>query len=461
MSYREALQTLYHSFRARDRMSAPPRRLEDHPIAIDCATEAMHAFESTSIVHARSPVHVNLPPYRPKRQRLHPTVPNPAVPTIVAPAPAVAASVLSDGIASMTNGPENVAAWWNLLFGLHQQPTFFAQLPTTPFVVVNPAASAASVPTVPTVPILPQQSSPVNTHRDAELLTFVTNLLLNAQGNAGQRSENGRQDAGVCTLTVDDLLRMWHQQRGLCHYSSLPLQIVNSHQPWFASIERLHPSRGYTPENCAIVALEFNGFVQWSRSKVAQVPVLSRRSIDSLLLEFSVYTARTWEIHRQWQPKEDGSVPEFPCGKCGKRCSASNFVKYMPCWCQSCCNVFASQRLNAGTLRAKLVTLLTYRENQEADVPTDLTLDDLLDKVWEQQGRCFYSGIPLVVGYGVRVEWKYSITRVDRSEKWTRDNVVLVCEEFSKTKAQWSRDKFHQFLTTIEGSAPGAAASSS
>jgi hypothetical protein len=66
-----------------------------------------------------------------------------------------------------------------------------------------------------------------------------------------------------------------------------------------------------------------------------------------------------------------------------------------------------------------------------------LELGDLIDIYKMQGGRCAYSRIKLQLSG----DWCISLERVDELKGYTRDNVVLVCQEFN-TSAQWSRVKF-------------------
>ena len=69
----------------------------------------------------------------------------------------------------------------------------------------------------------------------------------------------------------------------------------------------------------------------------------------------------------------------------------------------------------------------------------ELELDDVLRMLWAQQGRCFYSGVPLRYGEW-NVDWPVSLERLDNAKTYTRKNTCLVALEFN-TRAQWSREK--------------------
>eukprot|EP00438_Fugacium_kawagutii_P030803 Skav229493 [mRNA] locus=scaffold2455:24690:25730:- [translate_table: standard] len=88
------------------------------------------------------------------------------------------------------------------------------------------------------------------------------------------------------SMTPGDMRSMLLKQGGRCYYSGVPLQFERVHADWRMSLERLDNSKGYTIENCVLIAIEFNtpdhgskakdatlvhGSSQWSREKVWHV----------------------------------------------------------------------------------------------------------------------------------------------------------------------------------------------
>ena len=82
-----------------------------------------------------------------------------------------------------------------------------------------------------------------------------------------------------------------------------------------------------------------------------------------------------------------------------------------------------------------------------------LDLDDLLEMLRLQGGRCHYSRVPLHCAAGP-ADWVWSIERLDNSVTYAKNNCVLIAREFqtsdqSRNKAvhpifgtaQWSRRK--------------------
>lgn len=75
-----------------------------------------------------------------------------------------------------------------------------------------------------------------------------------------------------------------------------------------------------------------------------------------------------------------------------------------------------------------------------------------------QEGRCFYSGIPINL-FGPHMHWKASLERLCNEDGYTVANCVFVAAEFNTSDhsrnhavnkvhgtAQWSRDKVQQVL---------------
>ena len=83
----------------------------------------------------------------------------------------------------------------------------------------------------------------------------------------------------------------------------------------------------------------------------------------------------------------------------------------------------------------------------------ELDLNSVLNMLWSQEGRCFYSGVPVCFAQ-YNVDWMVSLERLDNKKTYTKDNSVLIALEFntpdnSMSKAvssvlgssQWSREK--------------------
>ena len=62
----------------------------------------------------------------------------------------------------------------------------------------------------------------------------------------------------------------------------------------------------------------------------------------------------------------------------------------------------------------------------------NLTIEMLYDFWKKQNGLCYYSGIPMVIGR--KKDWQVSLERLDPNGKYNEHNCALVCLEFNGVK---------------------------
>lgn len=75
----------------------------------------------------------------------------------------------------------------------------------------------------------------------------------------------------------------------------------------------------------------------------------------------------------------------------------------------------------------------------------NISIDDL-EYLWEKQnGRCYYSNIPM--NYD-KNEWRISLERLDNNKGYINGNVVLCCLEFN-TRCQWHLNKVDKILDIL------------
>ena len=145
------------------------------------------------------------------------------------------------------------------------------------------------------------------------------------------------------------------------------------------------------------------------------------------------------------------------CGRCGVWMQGSQFYKNavnrngLTFVCRQC----APGRLQ--TMRGHGMKLLDTARQRDRNCQWHdsfaLELDDLLGMLWLQGGRCSYSGVPLHCAAGP-ADWVWSIERLDNSVTYTKENCVLIAQEFQTSDhsrnraaypvfgtAQWSRSK--------------------
>ncbi len=81
----------------------------------------------------------------------------------------------------------------------------------------------------------------------------------------------------------------------------------------------------------------------------------------------------------------------------------------------------------------------------------EICFDDL-DEMWtKQNGRCYYSNIPMNID---RNDWKVSVERLDPSQGYTKQNTALCCIEFNNS-SQWSLDKIQEMKNILASNPTG------
>lgn len=260
----------------------------------------------------------------------------------------------------------------------------------------------------------------------------------------------------VFSLTSDDLLDMLWAQRGKCFYSGVPLDYVHPHSDWRTSLERLNNEHGYTVDNVALIACEFNTSAQWSKEKVRQVPMLHNTNLDESQLGRLIGEARA-------KPRrEPRTTPRE-----ARPCLCNSLVQLEPDQDASCsgsadtlhhCHVCGPTRHapHPRTLRANTIELVcnARKRAERRNQVCNLSYTDILDMLLFQSGRCYYSGVPMECNTP-RSDWRMSLERLNNDTGYTTDNCVLVALEFNSSDfsrnkknvfrihgtAQWSREK--------------------
>ena len=207
-------------------------------------------------------------------------------------------------------------------------------------------------------------------------------------------------------LGIEHVFDMLLAQRGRCAYSALPMEILLPHSHWRMSLERKNNLQGYTIQNCALICLEFNspdfsrpsgmrrgdvqGTAQWSAEKVKLIGNAASLRVDMQLLSKDLREAA---------------------------------------------QAFGSERhLRCRNLRHRAMRMASRAKFRSASkgLPCDVTFKDILDMLWMQRGRCFYSGIPLQYKAS-HVDWVMSLERLNNKRGYVQDNCFLIAAEFNTT----------------------------
>ena len=280
---------------------------------------------------------------------------------------------------------------------------------------------------------------------------------------ARQRDERkGRRS----NIDAQHLLDLVLEQGGLCAYSSIPMELLKPNSHWRMSVERKDNRQGYVQGNCCLIAAEFNSRAQWSKQKVKEVARVRTKEVQLQRLQEDIAVARvrpspsrTITSQKLQGPDTEGRWPCTCCGiwkhmsqfpKCSK--SRGGFQRQ----CKQCTG--DKQSAWRQTMRGHGQALLANARYRSSTAHTwsgsfTLDMDDVLDMLWLQGGRCYYSGILLHCGAGP-ADWVWSIERLDNSVTYNKENCVLIAQEFqtadnSRNKAkfpvfgtaQWSRSK--------------------
>jgi len=88
----------------------------------------------------------------------------------------------------------------------------------------------------------------------------------------------------------------------------------------------------------------------------------------------------------------------------------------------------------------------------------DITLNFLKELYVNQQGKCAYSGLQLLLPSDNNTDWIISLERINTSIGYITTNVCLICREFNSMDKSilttkngnygWIKTKFKQFIST-------------
>ena len=258
----------------------------------------------------------------------------------------------------------------------------------------------------------------------------ITTMLARSRHSATKRGLS-------CFLKTEDIFGMLVQQGGRCAYSSVPMEILRPHSHWRMSVERLNNLEGYSRTNCVLICAEFNssdyskhpgvrsvsvtGTAQWSVEKVRFVGKAFDYEVDERQLALDV--------------REAHCVKGMQTRPCSDATSSYGYNFYR-------------------TLRGKAMAMTrnAKRRSAKRGHRCVITSHDILDMLLQQEGRCFYSGVPLEYKQ-CHTNWVMSLERLDNKAGYLRSNCALIATEFNTPdhslrasgevhgSSQWSRAK--------------------
>ena len=306
---------------------------------------------------------------------------------------------------------------------------------------------------------------------------FFVTLLDSAKQHAAKRKTLGRISAGIFDLTYDQIVDLYNKQNGRCYYSNIPMSIERCSN-WKCSLERLDDDNGYTIDNVALVCLEFNNKLKWTREKLQELIVKTIEQHDITYLHEEIETALAVKSIRSKNEdpvfKTINGIKHYECADCRKNIPLNSARKKFIKRCVPCQRVI--KKRYRATLKGHLLTLLSHakshtkerKETKSRKTNTNikdkfnLTYSDALDIFKSQHGLCYYSGIKMNYGSVFDNNWVASLERINASKGYTKDNVCFICYEFNTTDntvvfkhnssgtGNWSINKFlHFYKTTL------------
>lgn len=155
------------------------------------------------------------------------------------------------------------------------------------------------------------------------------------------------------------------------------------------------------------------------------------------------------------------SVTEKKCKKCGDIKPATEFwigKRYedgLRAWCKQCTMPVArAQGIRWRRRRWIKCMLLRARRNNSAypERPFDLTEQDI-EILWDnQQGNCYWFGIPMDPEAGTAGLSRPSLDKLDPTKGYTAGNVVLACWAANACRGRHDPDTFRSFLESLRHS---------
>lgn len=131
---------------------------------------------------------------------------------------------------------------------------------------------------------------------------------------------------------------------------------------------------------------------------------------------------------------------EYFCKKCSKTVKKRSYLKSRP---------YKLKYL--ATKEGHLKNLLQkIKHRNKNNIPSNLTIEFLLNLYDKQEGKCSISGVDLttISGKG-RVFTNISVDRIDSSKGYTEDNIQLVCFIINLMKQELSQESFLNWIKII------------
>ena len=274
---------------------------------------------------------------------------------------------------------------------------------------------------------------------------YFKELVKTAKQSAKERGEKGRVEASEFSITLEDVMKLHTTQNGKCAYSGIPY-VCLLEQDWRASIERLNPQKGYVLDNIALVVLELNGSVQWSKQKIDKLKIHLNSSYEPQIIDFK----NERKARENRGELEQFIIDDIECVKC-KFCSEVKpkimFNSVLDNGCKECIAKYHKSyaKTPLGHIKHLVATTKqsTERRNKKGrnHSESEFAYEDIVDMFTAQGGLCYYTGIPMTFGSYLDTSWTCSVERLDESKGYIKGNVCLICVEFNTGNSSWNKEK--------------------
>ena len=291
--------------------------------------------------------------------------------------------------------------------------------------------------------------------------SFFKMQLRHSKASAVLKAEKGRKDAGICTLTIDDIMEIHDKQKGLCYYSGIPYT-CKIKSDWKCSLERKNPSKGYTKDNVVIATSEFNCTSQWSLEKIQELYTLLYIKHEPNKVDFGLGKKEKKPMTVYKKEFIDG-VECVNCGHCKSVKPLTEFATKYTEGCLECLRKIHKRIRETPRGHMQKVkrgmkgTTKTKNTKGYSHDDSEFELQDMIELFNIQNGLCAYSGIPLKFGCRYTDNWLCSPERLDTTKGYVKGNVCLICHEFNTSvqtggdgNSGWSKEKIETLKLALK-----------
>lgn len=219
----------------------------------------------------------------------------------------------------------------------------------------------------------------------------------------------------------------------VCSISNLPLyKGQKESDSWTASIQNNKPGEEHTPENCCLVAREFNVQQQgaipdlleaWKEAfQLTANEIMNPSNTEELVSKFKQWYNNTIQ-------QNGVNVPCQVTNPIGKKKTNPEY--------STLCQKFHLKRILSDMRNNHIDKDKDSKRNPNIE-PCNLTVESMYQRLIKQNCKCYYTGILFSLD---RDTWNYfSCERLDNSKNHTVENCVFICRLFN-TAGQFNRKK--------------------